>query len=89
MRKSAHCQTERGSDYLLLELRALLRCVEVVRLQVVVADDVVVSERVPLRPEVPRLILWVFGLVLVTFQLVVEVYDVEVLLVTQRAVLGA
>lgn len=52
-----------------------------------VAQNIVVHLGVFARPEVPRFVFGVVGLVLKTLQLVVEVDDIECLLVPQSSVL--
>ena len=56
-------------------------------LQVMVADNVVVDERVALRTEVPRLLLGIVRSVLKARQLVLEVEHVVSLLVAEGAIL--
>lgn len=65
----------------------LLWRIEVVVLQRVVADDVVVNHRVPLRSEVPWFFFGVVRPIFETRELVLEVQYVESLLVSERAVL--
>ena len=67
-------------------LRSLFRGVIMVVFQRVVADDVVVNKRVPLRPEIPWLLLWIVWSVFEPAQLVFEIEHVESLLVPQRPI---
>jgi len=68
-------------------LGAFTRWLEMVLLQVDVADDVVVVEGVLARPEVPGLVLRVVGPALQALQLVLEVQNVVSLLDAQSFVL--
>lgn len=69
-------------------LWAFLGWLEVMVLQINVADDVVVCDCVLARAEVPGLILRVVWPALKSLQLVLEVQDVVRLLVTEGSVLN-
>ena len=73
--------------YFLNQFRSFIRRCIMMLLERNIAQNIVLSLRIGLGSKIPRLLLWIFFVVLHSFKLIFEIYNVKCLFISECSVL--